>query len=113
FLRHALTARPDLWHAWSAVILQLVDLQRLDEAEKLAREATERFPLLPRLWLARAFVHQAGLNAPGEAACLRQARQIKPAYGIASQQLADLHARAGDVDKPRKVREDACPASPL
>ena len=113
FLRQALTARPDLWHAWSAVILQLVDLQRLDEAEKLAREATERFPLLPRLWLDRAFVHQARLNAPEEAACLRQALQIKPAYGIASQRLADLHARAGEFHKSRKVLEDACAASPL
>src|SRR5205814_8865109 len=112
-LRQALTARPDLWHAWSAVILQLVDRQHLDEAEKLEREATERFPLLPRLWLDRAFVHQARLNAPDEAACLPQAPQINPAYGTASQQPADLHARAGDFDHSRKVRQDACAASPL
>ena len=36
-LREAQAARPDLWHAWSALIQQLADMQRLDEALSLLR----------------------------------------------------------------------------
>jgi hypothetical protein len=57
-LRRALEARPDLWHAWSAVTRQLLDMSRhsgeglelwqaawSEEALELARQATARFPL--------------------------------------------------------------------
>src|SRR5205823_1174560 len=58
-LRKGLEARPDLWHAWSAVVRQLTAVGRLDEALDLARQATGRFPLLPRLWLDLALVCRA------------------------------------------------------
>ena len=48
--------RPDLWQAWSVVIQQMAGLSRLEEANALAREATDRFPLLAKLWLDRAQV---------------------------------------------------------
>ena len=75
-LRRAWQARPDLWHAWSALILQRLDMSRDErnpdratageEALDLARQATARFPLLPRLWLDRALVCQARGDTEGE-----------------------------------------------
>lgn len=112
-LRKALAARPDLWHAWSAVVLQLADLQRLDEAAHLAAEATERFPLLPRLWLDRALVHQVRLEPAEEVRCLRQALEINPAYSLAAQRLSSALERAGDFAAARKVVENACVQAPM
>ena len=57
-LRQAHAERPDLWHAWAALVSQLGHLNRLDEALAIAREQSERFPHLPRAWLDLAFVHQ-------------------------------------------------------
>ena len=43
-LRIAHAERPDLWHAWSALVSQLRHLGQLDEARDLAQKATARFP---------------------------------------------------------------------
>lgn len=113
FLQTALEARPDLALAWSAVIEQLVDLQRLDEALQLAEQATQRFPLVPRLWLELAQVQRVRLNTPGEIEALQQALRINPSWGAAAQQLAEAFERAGDRQKGKDLLERACALTPL
>jgi tetratricopeptide (TPR) repeat protein len=112
-LRDALAARPDLWHAWSAVSQQLLDMQQLDEALGVAREATERFPLLPRLWLDLAQVHRTRREREKEIPPLERALQLSPAWGHASRQLADTHQRMGRYENAEKVLEQAIAAAPL
>ncbi|HMV86903.1 MAG TPA: tetratricopeptide repeat protein [Blastocatellia bacterium] len=112
-LQAALDARPDLWHAWSVMVFQLMDLQRLDEALRIAKEATERFPLLPRVWLDLAAVHQARLDQNGLMEALQQARRINPAWSVPTQQLAECHQRAGDFGKARELIEQAIVYAPL
>jgi cellulose synthase operon protein C len=112
-LQDALAARPDLWHAWSAVIHQLADMQRLDEALRLAHEATGRFPLVPRLWLDLAYIHQVNLNHEGLTGALQQARRINPTWNVATQQLAEAYQRAGEFAKARELLEQAIAFSPL
>jgi tetratricopeptide (TPR) repeat protein len=112
-LRDALAARPDLWHAWSVVIHQLADMQQLDEALRLAKEATGRFPLVPRLWLDLAYLHQANLNHQGLMEALSQARRINPSWNAATQQLAEAYQRAGEFVKARELLEQAIAYSPL
>lgn len=112
-LQTALDARPDLWHAWSAMVYQLMDLQRLDEALRLAREATERFPLVPRLWLDLATVYQARLDQNGMIEALQEARRINPAWSVPTQQLAEGFQRAGDFGKARELIEQAIAYAPL
>jgi predicted Zn-dependent protease len=112
-LRQALAARPDLWHAWSAVVLQLIDMQQLDEALSLAQQATERFPLLPRLWLDLAQVHRLRRERELEIPPLRRALQLSPAWSKASQALADVHQRMGDYTEAARVIEQAIAAAPL
>lgn len=113
FLQTALAARPDLSLAWSAVIEQLVDLQRLEEAQQLAEQATQRFPLVPRLWLDLAQVQRVRLNTPGEIEALQQALRINPSWGAAAQQLAEAYERAGDRQKGKDLLERACALTPL
>ncbi|MFB3892677.1 MAG: tetratricopeptide repeat protein [Phycisphaerae bacterium] len=102
-LRAAHEARPDLWHAWAAVIRQLTDNNRLDEALKVARQAVERFPLLPVLWLDLARVCRLKQDAGGEIAALEHATQINPEYSPAVRQLADAYERGGKLDKAREI----------
>src|SRR5207302_754051 len=112
-LRKALRARPDLWHAWAAVTAQLVDMDRLDEALTLARQATERFPLLPRLWLDLAHVHEARADRGAEREALEHALRISPGWGQAVAQLASLHERNGEFEAAKKLLEQAVTRSPL
>jgi len=112
-LRDALKARPDLWHAWAAVVQQLAEMDRLDEAEALARKAAGRFPLLPAIWLELARVRHAAGNWEGEVAALRRARQVRPDDGPVIRQLADAYERAGHLDKSRKLLERSVRRNPL
>jgi tetratricopeptide (TPR) repeat protein len=112
-LRSGLAARPDLWHAWSAVIRQLTDMGRLEEALDLAKQAAARFPLLPALWLDLAAACRARRDAAGEEEALRHALQINPAWGPAARDLANLHRREGRPAEARAVLEDAIRRAPL
>lgn len=54
FVRYALAERPDLWHCWVVTAAQLTRMGQHDAALELLNEATERFPLLPRVYVEKA-----------------------------------------------------------
>jgi tetratricopeptide (TPR) repeat protein len=112
-LEAILDERPDLWHAWSAVIQQMAGLGRLEEAHSLAREATARFPLLAKLWLDRAQVCHAMSNAEGRLDSLRQAVMVSPGWSLAARELADALDDAGEQDDAVVVLERTAIRSPL
>lgn len=112
-LREGLAARPDLWHAWSACVQQLVAMNRLDEAEDLARQATERFPLLPRVWLDLADVYQARCELAGQLAATQTAYNINPSWSPAARRLAEAHLLAGDSEQACEVLEQTIRRDPL
>lgn len=113
FLQRALDARPDLPLVWTAMIQQLIEMQRLDEALRVSEEATQRFPLLPRLWLDLAMVQQVRLNVTGEIAALQQALRIAPKWGYAAQTLSEAYLRAGEKAQAVAVLERAIALTPL
>jgi tetratricopeptide (TPR) repeat protein len=112
-LREALEERPDLWHAWSAIVNELLAMNQLEEAALRASEATEKFPLLPRLWLDRATVARYQGNLAQEEQSLEVAYRINPAWGEALRQLSDLYLRKGDFEKARSILEGAVARDPL
>jgi tetratricopeptide (TPR) repeat protein len=112
-LQEALEARPDLWHAWSAAVRHLADMNRVDEALERARQATERFPLVPRLWVDLAHVQQLRGDGAGERAALEQAVKISPAWGTAARELAAARERAGDFAAAKGAMEQAIQRAPL
>jgi tetratricopeptide (TPR) repeat protein len=106
-LRLAHAERPDLWHAWSALGSQLAHLGHLDEATEVARQATDRFPHLPRIWLDLAQAHRLR-NAPQEEiAAARRAVEINPAWSVSALALADALERAGSMADAHAVYERA------
>lgn len=112
-LQEGLAARPDLWHAWSAVIRQLTDMQRYEEARALAQQAVARFPLFPVLWLDLAGVFRAKNDPAGEEEALRRAYEINPSWGLAVRQLADCCRRQGRLTEARALLEEALRRTPL
>ncbi|HUE72249.1 MAG TPA: tetratricopeptide repeat protein [Pirellulaceae bacterium] len=111
-LREAHQTRPDLWHAWSALIWQLHDMQRLDEAAELARQATEQFPLLPRMWLDRAAVERARNQRQAESDALHAAWRINPRFSEAVFALCDFFERQAEPARIRELLERAVAQSP-
>ncbi len=111
-LRAALLARPDLWHAHAALSQQLTSLNQTEEAFRVAQEAVERFPLLPRMWYELAAVCAARMDNEGEAEALGHALQINPSWSDASQKLAEVHRRQGNLPRARTVLEQAIAREP-
>lgn len=112
-LQDGLTARPDLWQAWSAVVRQLSDMERLDEALETALQVTQKFPLLPRVWLDLARVHRLRLDFSGEDAALKKAYEINPQWNDVIRQLSDLHLRHNDLAAAAEWLEKAIDNDPL
>jgi tetratricopeptide (TPR) repeat protein len=112
-LRRALDARPDLCHAWSAVVRQLSNMQCHAEALELARKATARFPLLPQLWFDLANVLRANKDSVGELEAIQRALQISPGWGDALRRLSEIHDRQGRLDKAKEVLKQAVARAPL
>ena len=112
-LEHVLDDRPDLWHAWSVVVQQMAGMGRLDEAHSLALEATERFPLLGKLWLDLAQVCHAMGNAEGRLEALRQAVAVSPGWSLAARELADALDDAELRGEAITVLERATVRNPL
>ncbi|HXJ71784.1 MAG TPA: tetratricopeptide repeat protein, partial [Candidatus Dormibacteraeota bacterium] len=112
-LRVALKERPDLWHAHSAVIQQLTEMGRYEEALLCANEATARFPLLPRLWLDLARIHQARHHHSAEVQALEEALQINPGWSHAVRQLAGAYHRDGQLTRASEILQNAVALDPL
>ena len=101
----ARTERPDLWHAWSALIMQLTAMGRHDEAIPLADEAVERFPLLPRLWLDLAAASRAADDSEREMKALQRALLINPSWAEAARELSEAHLRNDEHEQAKSVLE--------
>lgn len=112
-LRQALAERPDLWHAWSACVQQLLAQDQAYEAWELCQQANQRFPLVPRLWLDRSQVAHARLDESSEEAALRSALQISPSWNLAVRSLADLLERTHRTDEAERLLQHAAARNPL
>lgn len=112
-LRAALAARPDLWHAHTAMLRQLVQEDLLDEALAAAREITQRFPLLPGSWFELANVHRLRAERDEERQALEKAVETGPGWSPARIALARFLEREGDAEGEVRVLEANLPRDPL
>lgn len=104
-IKSALRKRPDLWQGWSAMIYQLSDMQRHEEAVKYARKATSKFPLLPRTWIDLSLAHAACGEIDGEIAALKRAREINASWGEPARLLSEAYEKRGELDLARSEIE--------
>jgi tetratricopeptide (TPR) repeat protein len=111
-LHQAVKERADLWHSWAALIDQLLLADRSDEALKAAEEATERFPLIPTMWLRRSEVHRVRLEDDALVRCLEETLRISPDQSRAVHRLMSAYQNAGQHDKAEEVVRRAMDRSP-
>jgi tetratricopeptide (TPR) repeat protein len=112
-LRQAHAARPDLWHAHSALIKDLSGRGDHAEALELAQQATARFPLLPRIWLDLAGVCKAIGDRAGQIDALGRALAITPTWSDPARQMAEALEADGKLEESRAVLERALRYAPL
>jgi tetratricopeptide (TPR) repeat protein len=111
-LRNAVEQRPDLWQTWASLTDQLLLADRSDEALGSATEATERFPLLPTVWLRRAEVHRVRLEHNEMVRCLEETLRISPDHGRAVHRLTTAYQNIGDDTQAEAVIRRAMDRSP-
>lgn len=106
-LRAAHAERPDLWHAWSALVSQLTHLGDTNEAQTLAQQAVEKFPHLPRIWLDLAWVYRAANDFDRETKAAEHAFEMNPGWSRATVALASALERCGKMEEARRIYERA------
>lgn len=104
-LRLAHRERPDLWHAWAALVSQLGHMNRLDEALDLAKQAVGKFAHLPLTWLDLARVHQWRGEMDAEIAAAEHAFEMNPSWSRAALALATALERRGRMADARRIYE--------
>ncbi len=112
-LERAIQARPDLWAAWSALILHLASMGRTTPALESAQRAAERFPLIPAAWTDLAAVRGMKKDAPGQQEALERALALNPAWGVPARGLASVLVREGELVRARETLDRACGRAPL
>lgn len=111
-LTKAVEDRPDLWHAWSALARHLSDMQRHDQAIKVATENTNRFPLLPRVWMDLSAANAACGKIDAEIEALRRAKEINPTWGVPIRLLSEALEKKGDIEGARHEIEQVIRVEP-
>jgi tetratricopeptide (TPR) repeat protein len=106
-LREAHHERPDLWHAWSAIVRQLIEMGQADEALATARRAVDRFPLLPRLWADLGLACKAAGQRAEQIAALQRALQLDPTLSEAVRELAEVAREAGELEQAQAGLQEA------
>jgi tetratricopeptide (TPR) repeat protein len=108
-----LDERPDLWQAWSVAAQGLALAHRAEEAVELAREATERFPLVARVWVDLAEASGRAGRPDDYLDALRQAAAVAPGWVPAVRELAEALSDAGRDAEAVAALERAVARSPL
>jgi len=112
-LERFLEERPDLWHCWSIVIQQLLMMHRADEAHALARNATEDFPLISRLWLDLAEACRATDQPEERINALRQAIDTAPGWIHPVKELAEALIEAEEDEEATAALRKHLSRTPL
>ncbi|WP_310481923.1 tetratricopeptide repeat protein, partial [Chamaesiphon sp. VAR_48_metabat_403] len=106
-MREAQTERPDLWQAWSVLVLQLLQFDLLDEALALAKQFTEQFPLLPKAWLDLSTIYRQQEDNDNETISLNRALDIDPTWNIPIGRLSRVYERTEQYELGKKLLETA------
>ncbi len=102
-LEEARTYRPDLWQAWSVVVHQHMDMHQRTAAVDLAKAATERFPMIPRMWLDLALAYRHADQNDLELEALQRARSLNPHWVEVARALSEFHLNREQFDEAEQV----------
>ena len=111
-----LEERPDLWQAYSALGQLYNSSGRHAEALSLARTATERFPMVGRVWIDLSIACRANELPEDRTDALKQAARVSPGWVAVGRELAEALAESdepGDALHALRVLARQAPADPI
>ena len=111
-LRNILAERPDLWHAWAAVIRELTAQRLFDEAIEVAERSLARLPLCADLWNETAVLHHARKDSKKELAAREKVFELCPGNVSVMRQLASTLQRADERERAKTLLEEALRIQP-
>lgn len=106
-------ARPDLWPAHQAVIRQLTQMQRFEDAQVVAEKAIQQFPLEPACWYECYQVAQAVGDLGRQLEVLEHLLVLRPGNAMVLRALADLRVNLGQPDEALSVLQELVAQQPL
>ncbi len=112
FLAEARASRPDLWQPTVQLAEHWRDTGRVEEALALLSELTDKFPLMPRVWMEAALCHEAKGDRPAAIAAAEKAREINPSWSWGMRCLSEFKRKAGDLQGARAVLEETLRHNP-
>ena len=112
-LQAAQAARPDLWSAHQAVIRQLTQMQRFDEAQVSADKAIELFPLEPACWFERYQVALSIGDLGKQLEVLEHLLVLRPGNAMILRAMADLRVNLGQPQEAYAVLQELVSQQPL
>src|SRR5690606_27304884 len=98
---------------WLALLRQLRQMHRMDEAVELAQRATRRFPLAPAVWHELAEIHHERGDADRRIRALHKILKINPDLSPAARELAHAYEQQGDLARSASVMEQTLARDPL
>lgn len=111
-LQEGLEHRPDLWQCYIAVVQQYMAMNQRTQAVEIAQQATEKFPLLPRVWLELALVHRALGDGEAELAALQRARDINPTWADVARELSEAYMNRDKYEDAEQVLRQMLQSDP-
>ena len=105
-------SREDLWQSWVALSLQFSDMQRHDRAISIATAASQKFPLLPCVWLNLARTYSACGKWDEEIESLKRANEINSRWGQVIRALSEAYDKKGELELAQQEIEKAIHLDP-
>lgn len=99
--------------AWSLVVQQLMMTGQPEMALELARQGTQRFPLMGRLWVDLAEVYQFQNERHEQIEALQAALRTVPNWSAVARELSEVYQQTEQPDEARRVLERAVARVPL
>ncbi len=111
-LKDVYAKRDDLWEVHVALARHHLEMDELEESEKVFKAAIERFPGLPRLQLELAELKEAMGKPIERLEALEAANEMAPAWTIGHLRLAGFYVDTEDYAKAQEIMENSLRANP-
>lgn len=105
-LREAAQERPDLWQTTLMLAEHLRQNDQEDEAVAISEATTQKFPLLPRIWMEHALNLEAAGRRPEAIQAGQKLRELNPGWSWGMRSLSEMMRKQGDYEDARAVLEE-------
>ena len=111
-LKHIYEQRDDLWQVHTCLANHYVEMDLLDDAERIYKQSLERFSDLPRLWLDLADLYEAKGDRESQKKAIESAIEISPTWVSSQLRLASYYSSEENYSEAENVMLGAVRSNP-